>query len=68
MSVFVNDRWVEARKGAFILVPGGTPHDFENRTDARAGVLNFSVPGGFEDDMPPIVEWFQKNPPGDAGR
>lgn len=68
MSVFVNDRWVEARKGAFILVPGGTPHDFENRTDARAGVLNFSIPGGFEDDMPPIAEWFLKNPPGEAGR
>ena len=68
MSVFVNDRWVEARKGAFILVPGGTPHDFENRGDARSGVLNVSIPGGFEDDMPPIVEWFLKNPPGDAGR
>jgi mannose-6-phosphate isomerase-like protein (cupin superfamily) len=68
MSVFVNDRWVEARKGAFILVPGGTPHDFENRSAARAGVLNFSIPGGFEDDMPPIVEWFLKNPPGDTGR
>ncbi len=68
MSVFVNDRWIEARKGAFILVPGGTLHDFENRSDARAGVLNFSIPGGFEDDMPPIVEWFLKNPPDDAGR
>ena len=42
------DRWVEARKGAFILVPGGTPHDFENRSAARAGILNFSIPGGFE--------------------
>ena len=68
MSVFVKDRWVEARKGAFILVPGGTPHDFENRGDVRAGILNFSIPGGFEDDMPPIVEWFLTNPPGDAGR
>lgn len=68
MSVLVNDRWIEARKGAFILVPGGTPHDFENRSAVRAGVLNFSIPGGFEDDMLPIVEWFRKNPPADAGR
>ena len=68
MSVFVNDRWIEARKGAFILVPGGTPHDFENRGAERTGVLNFSIPGGFEDNMPPIAEWFLKNPPGDAGR
>lgn len=68
MSVLVNDRWIAARKGAFILVPGGTPHDFENRSAVRAGVLNFSIPGGFEDDMLPIVEWFRKNPPADAGR
>jgi mannose-6-phosphate isomerase-like protein (cupin superfamily) len=68
MSVLVNHRWIEARKGAFILVPGGTPHDFENRSAARAGVLNFSIPGGFEDDMPSIVEWFRNNPPSDAGR
>jgi mannose-6-phosphate isomerase-like protein (cupin superfamily) len=68
MSVFVNDRWVEAPKGAFILIPGGTPHDFENRGAVRAGVLNFSLPGGFEEHMPPIVEWFRENPPGDAGR
>ncbi len=67
MSVLVGDAWVEAPKGAFVLVPGGVTHDFENRGDVRAGVLNFSIPGGFEPHMPGIVEWFEKNPPGVAG-
>lgn len=65
MSVLVDDRWVDATRGAFILVPGGTAHDFENRTDARAGVLNFSS-GVFEPDMPGIAQWFVEHPPGDA--
>ncbi len=56
----------EATKGSFVLAPGGVPHDFENRTDARAGFLNISVPGGFEEHMPPIAEWFRERSPKDA--
>jgi mannose-6-phosphate isomerase-like protein (cupin superfamily) len=66
MSVLVGDRWTHATKGSFILVPGGVVHDFENRTGERAGVLNFSVPGPFEPEMPAIVDWFAENPPKDA--
>ena len=40
-------------------------HDFENRGDRRAGVLNLSVPGAFEPAMPGIVEWFRAHPPGE---
>jgi mannose-6-phosphate isomerase-like protein (cupin superfamily) len=65
MSVLVGDRWVDAPKGAFVLVPGGVTHDFENRSDARAGILNFSHPGDFEQHMPGIVEWFADHPAGD---
>lgn len=65
MSILVNDSWVDATRGAFILVPGGITHDFENRTDARAGVLNFSS-GVFEPDMPGIAKWFIEHPPGHA--
>jgi mannose-6-phosphate isomerase-like protein (cupin superfamily) len=64
MSVLVGDRWIDAPKGSFVLVPGGVTHDFENRRSARAGVLNFSCPGPFEPAMPNIVEWFSANPPG----
>jgi len=66
MSFLIEDRWVDAPKGSFVLAPGGTKHDFQNRTASRAGLLNFSIPGGFEESMPAIAEWFAKHPPGDA--
>jgi len=66
MNVLVGDRWVDAARGSFVLIPGGVTHDFRNRSDERAGVLNFSTPGTFEENMPAIGEWFEKNPPGDA--
>lgn len=67
MSLLVNDAWIDAPQGAFVLIPGGCTHDFENRGDTRAGVLNFSVPGHFEQHMPGIAEWFAKHPPGRTG-
>jgi hypothetical protein len=41
-------------------------HDFENRSSSPAAVLNFSIPGDFEMNMPGIAEWFAENPPQDA--
>lgn len=67
MSLFVDGQWRDAPRGSFVLVPGGVVHDFENRGDTRAGVLNFSLPGGFESEMPAIASWFEANPPGRAG-
>jgi mannose-6-phosphate isomerase-like protein (cupin superfamily) len=66
MTLLVGDRWIDAPKGAFVLVPGGMTHDFQNRGSERAGVLNFSAPGTFEQHMPAIVEWFTDNPASDA--
>lgn len=66
MSILIDKEWIAAPTGAFVLVPGGVTHDFENRGDLKAGVLNLSFPGGFEADMPGIAEWFQKHPPGRA--
>jgi mannose-6-phosphate isomerase-like protein (cupin superfamily) len=66
MSVLVGERWIDAAKGSFVLVPGGTTHDFENRSDSRAGMLNLSIPGEFEPEMPHIVSWFAENPAGNA--
>jgi mannose-6-phosphate isomerase-like protein (cupin superfamily) len=63
MSFLISGRWVEAPRGSFVLAPGGATHDFENRSAKRAGVLNFSIPGEFEENMPAIVEWLGKNPP-----
>ena len=67
ISFFVDGKWLDASKGSFVLVPGNATHDFENRHDVRAGVLNFSIPGNFEKEMPGIANWFAENPPGYAG-
>jgi hypothetical protein len=40
------------------------PHDFENRGTERAGMLNVSLPGMFEEMMPGIAAWFRER---DAG-
>lgn len=66
MSFLVDKDWTDAPTGSFVLVPGGVTHDFQNRGTEKAGVLNFSVPGDFEKNMPAIAEWFAKHPPGDA--
>lgn len=58
MSVMVDREWIEAAAGTFVLVPGGVSHDFENRGSERAGMLNVSVPGDFEEQMPGIARWF----------
>ncbi len=63
MSLFVGGEWVDAPVGTFVLVPGGATHDFENRSDAPATVLNISAPGAFEPRMPGIAEWFEQHPP-----
>lgn len=66
ISFFVEDRWINAKKGSFVLAPGGVKHDFENRTAKRAGMLNVSVPGDFEQHMPGIAAWFRARPPAEA--
>lgn len=67
MSILVRETWIDAQRGAFVLIPGGVTHDFENRSDCRAGVLNISSPGPFEPAMPEISAWFEAHPPGHAG-
>ena len=57
MSFLVGAEWIEAPRGSFLRLPAGTTHDFENRSDARAGVLNVFIPGGFETLMPRIVAY-----------
>lgn len=61
-SILTGETWLEAPRGAFIRIPAGVMHDFENRTDARVGLLNVFIPGGFERNMPAIVDWFRDNP------
>ena len=60
-SILIGEEWVDVANGSFIRIPAGITHDFENRTDARIGLLNFFIPGGFEEKMPAIVDWFERN-------
>ncbi len=64
MRFLIGDEWIDCPPGSFVLAPGGVIHDFQNAGDVRAGVLNISAPGGFENNMDMIVDWFAKNPPG----
>ncbi|HEX3794049.1 MAG TPA: cupin domain-containing protein [Acidimicrobiales bacterium] len=64
MSVLVGSEWIGASAGSFVLVPGGTTHDFENRGSERAGLLNVLAPGTFEEHMPGIAAWFAEHPAG----
>lgn len=66
MSFFVGGKWLDAPKGSLVIAPGGMPHDFENRTAKRAGMLNVSVPGDFEPHMAGIAEWFRARSPADT--
>ena len=63
ISFQIGDSWVDASKGAFVLAPGGVTHDFENRSEVRAGFVNFSVPGDFEPRMPEIATSLSQNGP-----
>lgn len=64
-SILTGDTWLEAPTGTFLRIPATVVHDFANRTDERVGLLNVFLPGGFERNMPEIVEWFTDNPPKD---
>jgi mannose-6-phosphate isomerase-like protein (cupin superfamily) len=59
LSFSLGGAWFDAPKGSLVIAPGGTPHDFENRTAKRAGALNVQVPGDFEPAMKGIAEWFR---------
>ena len=66
VSIAIDGEWSHAFRGSYALIPGGTPHYFENHGSARCGFISLNVPGGFELKLPGIVEWFAANPLGDA--
>jgi mannose-6-phosphate isomerase-like protein (cupin superfamily) len=60
ITLLIEDKWINAEKGTFIRIPRNTLHTFANRTDKKAGMLNFDIPGGFERNMPSMVKWFEE--------
>lgn len=61
ISMLIEDKWIDAGRGTFIRIPVNTVHTFANRTSMKAGMLNFDIPGGFEENMPSMVKWFEEN-------
>lgn len=55
LSLQVAGRWLALEKGGCAVIPGGTPHDFANRGENRAGFVSLNMPGGFEHKMPGIA-------------
>ena len=49
-----------------MIAPGGTAHEFENRTAQPAAALNFSILGDFEPHMDGIAEWFRARSAADS--
>jgi mannose-6-phosphate isomerase-like protein (cupin superfamily) len=61
VSFLIGEKWVDAEKGTFLRIPAKTMHDFANHTDTKAGIFNVWIPGGFERNMPAIMNWFEEN-------
>ena len=59
-SLLIGENWVEAARGSFLMIPAGTVHDFANRTAEPVGLLNVFIPGGFEAQMPAILDWYER--------
>ena len=66
LSVSIDGEWAQASCGSYVLIPGGTPHDFENRGETECSFLCINTPAGFERKMPELVDWFAQNPLGDT--
>jgi hypothetical protein len=60
LSVRIDREWTQASRGSCILIPGGAPHDVENRDMAECSFLCINAPAGFERKMPGLVAWFAR--------
>lgn len=62
-ELLVGEEWRAVEAGAFLRIPAGVMHNFRNLSGEPAALMNVFIPGGFETNMPAIVEWFANNPP-----
>ena len=67
LAVYLQGKnWFKAEQGSYIYVPGGEEHGFENRSHNVVGFMSVNTPGGFEETIPRIVDYFEENPLGDV--
>lgn len=62
VTFVLDGRTSVAAAGTFVRVPPSVEHDYRNDGTAEARILNVYIPGGFEVNMPEIVEWFAAQP------
>jgi len=63
LKVYLAKRdWFDAEAGTYVYIPGNTDHGFENRSDDQVGFMSINTPGGFEDSLPAIVNYFEQQP------
>ncbi|TQV72737.1 cupin domain-containing protein [Exilibacterium tricleocarpae] len=67
LTVYLQGKdWLETESGSYIYIPGETEHGFENRSSNKVGFISINTPGGFEQSIPGIVNYFNENPLGDT--
>lgn len=57
-DLLIGDTWTRCAPGCFLRIPRGVMHDFRNLGEVEARLLYIFLPGGFEREMPKIVDWF----------
>lgn len=55
LSLEVDGEWSHLPHGSYVIIPGGTPHNFENQGSEPSGFIAFTSPGGFEESMADIA-------------
>ena len=55
LTVLLASNAHRAERGAYVIIPGGALHAFENQSPTKTGFISINVPGGFEDDVPEIA-------------
>ncbi|MEM6320034.1 MAG: cupin domain-containing protein [Bacteroidota bacterium] len=58
VSVLIGDNWQELEKGGLAVIPAGTTHTFQNKSDKKVGVLNVFMNGAYEAMMPQIKQLY----------
>ncbi len=67
LSVYLKGKgWFDSEQGSYLYIPGETEHGFQNSSESKVGFISINTPGGFEQRIPNIVDYFEENPLGDA--
>jgi len=59
VSILTGDTWTSLEKGGTVIIPAGTTHTFQNKSNQRVGVLNIFLDGAYEAFMPQITAMYK---------